>query len=175
MVGWHYPPPYDVYDLGGGDAVDEVVEDLLDPNLAYTAILDPQGALVAFCCFGVDARVPGGDYSAGALDIGLGLRPDRTGQGQGRAYAQAVLDYAASMAFACAEAGEAAEAMYRVTIAAFNVRAQRVWQKLGFRPTQRFTSARDGRPFLVYVREAEEGGASSPAQKGEPGFGQPFG
>lgn len=28
---------------------------------------------MGYCCFGTDARVPGGDYSADALDIGLGM------------------------------------------------------------------------------------------------------
>jgi GNAT superfamily N-acetyltransferase len=152
MAGWRYEPPYDVYDLGKGEDVERVVEDLLNPEFAYTAILDPAGALVAFCCFGADARVPGGDYRAAALDIGLGVRPDLTGQSQGSAYAQAVLDYVASTS--SAESAEDVEVAYRVTIAAFNVRARRVWEKLGFRPTQRFNSAHDGRPFILYVREA---------------------
>lgn len=141
ILAWRYAPPYDVYDLGGGD-VDAVVRDLLRPEYAYYAMLSPQGELVAFCCFGADAQVPGGDYSADALDIGLGVRPDRTGQGEGQVYVQTVLD--------CAQRTWSPHA-YRVTIAEFNVRAQRVWEKAGFFRVQRFTSTHSGRPFLVYL------------------------
>jgi len=116
MLGWHYETPYDVYDLSGGDE-DAVLEDLLPPEYAYHAILSPNGKLVAFCCFGADAQVPGGDYTAQALDIGLGVRPDLTGQGQGSTYVQAVLDFAKRTWSPPA---------YRVTIAEFNTRAQRV-------------------------------------------------
>jgi RimJ/RimL family protein N-acetyltransferase len=143
MLDWHYRAPYDIYDLGGSDA-EAVVRDLLTPEYAYHAILSPQGELVAFCCFGVDARVPGGDYNAEALDIGLGVRPDRTGKGEGKAYVQAVLDFAQHTWSppAC-----------RVTIAEFNARAQRVWQEAGFRRVQRFESTHGSRPFLVYLRD----------------------
>jgi RimJ/RimL family protein N-acetyltransferase len=141
ILGWHYPAPYDVYDLDGGD--DEAIHDLLTPEYAYHAILSPQGELVAFCCFGADGQVPGGDYAAEALDIGLGVRPDLTGQGQGSAYVHAVLDFAQRTW---------TPPVYRVTIAEFNTRAQRVWEQAGFRQIQRFTSTHSGQPFLVYVR-----------------------
>ena len=46
------------------------------------------------CSFGIDAQVPGGDYSAQALDVGLGLRPDHTGQGLGVTFLGAILAFA---------------------------------------------------------------------------------
>lgn len=143
MLDWHYEAPYDVYDLRGSDA-DAIVQDLLTPEYAYHAVLTPEGELVAFCCLGADAQVPGGDYRTEALDIGLGVRPDLTGQGTGSAYLQAVLDFAQRTW---------SPTTYRVTIAAFNVRARRVWQKAGFLPVQRFESTHSGRPFLVYLRD----------------------
>ena len=97
--------------------------------------------MVAFCCFGEDAQVPGGDYSAEALDLGLGVRPDLTGQGQGQVYIQAVLDYARR---------HYAPRSCRVTIAGFNTRAQRAWTKAGFRPMQRFESTHSHQPFVIY-------------------------
>ena len=142
ILEWHYEPPYDVYDLGGSDA-DEVVAGLLDPEYAYHVMLSPAGELVAFCCFGEDAQVPGGDYSAEALDIGLGVRPDQTGQGQGSAYVQAALNFARRAW---------APRKVRVTIAEFNTRAQRVWETADFCRVQRFSSTHSGRPFLIYLR-----------------------
>jgi GNAT superfamily N-acetyltransferase len=141
ITKWRYEPPYDIYNLDGGDA-DQIVGDLLTPEYRYHAILSNREALVAFCCFGVDARVPGGDYAEEALDIGLGVRPDLTGQGKGRTYVQAVLDHARHTW---------SPRTMRVTIAEFNTRAQRVWRKAGFQPVQRFASTHNGRPFLIYV------------------------
>ena len=143
ILDWRYEPPYNVYDLSAGD-VEGAVQSFLHPEYAYHAILDEEGELVAYCCFGADAQVPGGDYGAEALDVGLGLRPDRTGQGQGSIYVGAVLDFA-HRAFS--------PPAFRVTIAAFNERALRVWDKAGFRRVQTFDSAHDGRPFLVLIRK----------------------
>jgi RimJ/RimL family protein N-acetyltransferase len=148
MLNWRYEPPYDVYDFHADD-VEALVKFFLDPQYAYHAILTAKGELVAFCCFGMDARVPGGDYCAEALDVGLGVRPDRTGQGWGGIYVQAVLDFARR---------EYAPALFRVTIAEFNLRAQRVWERAGFRRMQRFCSTHDGRPFLALVREEARSG-----------------
>jgi len=148
ILGWHYDPPYDIYDPGAGD-VEETVQTLLDPEYAYYALLTAGGELVAYCCFGADARVPGGDYGADALDVGLGVRPDLTGRGQGSAYVQAALDWARRTFSPSA---------FRVTIAEFNGRALRVWEKAGFCRVQRFDRQQDGRSFVVLVREGARSG-----------------
>jgi RimJ/RimL family protein N-acetyltransferase len=143
IAEWRYEPPYDIYDLGPID--DEDLAYFLDPELAFHSIVDEAGALVAYCSFGLDGQVPGGDYSIEALDIGLGVRPNLTGRGQGPTFVQTVLDFAQT---------QYAPAAFRVTIAEFNQRALHVWQKVGFRPVQRFETSFDGRPFIVLMREA---------------------
>ena len=100
---------------------------------------------MANCCFGPDAQVPGGDYEAAALDIGLGLRPDLTGQGRGLHYASAVCDFARNTL---------APAEFRVTVARFNRRARRVWENAGFVRVQTFERQPDGLPFVVLTRDA---------------------
>lgn len=145
ILDWHYDPPYDIYDVGAGDR-EATVQVFLDREYAYHGILSAQDELVAYCCFGADAQVPGGDYTAAALDIGLGVRPDLTGQGQGGAYVQAVLDFARRTFSPSA---------FRVTIAEFNERALRVWERAGFRRVQQFGRKHDGRPFVVLIREAK--------------------
>jgi GNAT superfamily N-acetyltransferase len=142
IVGWRYPPPYDVYNMVPED-VDATVRDLTDPRYAYYALRDGRQELVAFCCYGADARVPGGEYAQDALDVGMGVRPDRTGRGQGHLYARAVLDFA--------ERNYDPRA-YRVTIAAFNLRALCVWLKLGFYVVEQFERESDGAPFQVLFR-----------------------
>ena len=143
IARWRYEPLYDIYSLDGAD-VQELLQGFLHPAYHYYQVRDQAGDLVAYCCFGPDARVPGGDYAAEALDVGLGVRPDLTGQGQGSVFVAAVLDFARRTI---------APIALRVTVAEFNQRAQRVWQKAGFRPIQTFERPPDGLAFVILVRE----------------------
>jgi len=141
LLGWRYPPPYDIYNVPEeADAV--AVGFIIDPRNCYYRIDNEARELVAFCCFGEDGRVLGGDYSAPALDIGLGVRPDLTGQGRGGTFVAAVCEFA-QRAFA--------PVALRVTIAAWNGRAQRVWQRAGFAPVGPFTTP-SGLRFIIYTR-----------------------
>jgi ribosomal-protein-alanine N-acetyltransferase len=139
IVTWRYDAPYDMYNLDWKGA-ENAIRDFLDPESAYYYITSDRGDLQAYACFGPAAHVPGGDYHDEALDIGLGVRPDLTGQGQGHRFVQAVLGFAER---------EFAPASYRVTIAEFNSRAQRVWIGAGFKQIQSFARRGDGMPFLV--------------------------
>ncbi len=144
IVAWRYDSPYDVYNIAPG-AAEAAVREMLRPANAYYAIHDGQGQLVAFSCFGPDARVLGGDYPADALDVGLGLRPDLTGRGLGAGLLDAILAYAR---------GAFEPAAFRLTVAEFNVRARRVYEGAGFRPVQTFAHPKSGRRFVVLVRPA---------------------
>ena len=155
ITGWRYQPPYDIYNLQPDEDVKEAIAYLVDPQIAFYTIRgcvgDLEGEeLLAYCSFGQDAQVAGGDYGQEALDIGLGVRPDLTGQGHGLTFVAAVLDFARRHFNPIA---------FRVTIAAFNERAQRVWQKAGFRPTQTFRREYDGRPFVILIRGRRSVGA----------------
>lgn len=151
IVAWRYEAPYDVYNLSLEDD-EQVVSCFLDPANVYYAIFDRRGSLAAYCCFGAEGQVPGGDYSDSALDMGLGVRPDLTGQGLGGAFAVAVLRFAQ---------GELAPAAFRVTVAEFNERALRVWKKAGFQPAQRFRRTFDGMPFVVLTKRANGAAAEA--------------
>jgi ribosomal-protein-alanine N-acetyltransferase len=128
VAGWTYEPPYDIYNLGAAP-IDHLLASFLDPDNAYHEITDEDGRLIAFCCFGPDARVSGGDYAAAALDVGIGLRPDLTGQGLGPGVIGATLDYADAIM---------RPTLFRTTIAAFNRRSIRAFEKVGFREVSRF-------------------------------------
>jgi RimJ/RimL family protein N-acetyltransferase len=141
VASWQYDPPYDFYNLE--TPTPDAVASFLNIQRGYHRITNEAGELLAFCCFGTDAQVPGGDYRRPALDIGLGVRPDLTGQGLGLYYVTAVLDYAQQVM---------APELYRVTIACFNERAQRVWRKAGFEPVQKFHRDFDGVPFVIFIR-----------------------
>ena len=120
-----------------------MLQHLLHPQNAFYSIVDKNNELVAYCSFGKDGQVSGGDYREEALDVGMGIRPNLTGQRKGVEYAKAVLEFASSLLQPKA---------LRVTIAAFNKRAIRVWQKLKFEHRQSFKRESDGIQFIVLVR-----------------------
>jgi ribosomal-protein-alanine N-acetyltransferase len=158
VLAWHYPPPYDAYNQEP-DRVEQVVKELLRPDYHYYRVAEGGDPLVAYCCFGLDARVAGGDYGLEALDLGLMVRPDLNGQRRGVQFAGAVLEFA-QRTFP--------QRLWRVTIAEFNQRAQRVWQKLGFRRVQTFARRGDGLAFGIWILDGAGTGrpGSSDAPRG---------
>jgi ribosomal-protein-alanine N-acetyltransferase len=143
--GWRYEMPYDVYNEDP-DEIEEGVAYFLDLKINCYGVSDEGGDLVAYCTFGPDGQVPGGNYGAEALDIGLGVRPDLTGQGRGFTYVNAAVDFSKR---------RFAPGALRVTVAEFNLRAQRVWEKAGFCAVERFGREPDGMAFVVMMRDEE--------------------
>lgn len=144
ISSWRYDPPYDFYDPASDP--DDLAE-LLDPEkrTAYHAALR-EGELVGFLCFGREARVPGGDYDdAQVLDVGLGLRSDLTGRGLGLGFVLASLKFARE---------RFSPAGFRLSVATFNERAIKVYERAGFEPAGTFTRHATGgeRPFLLMTR-----------------------
>ena len=143
---WMYDPPYGIYNYSSGSLEEEIAYQV-DPKNNIFGMYDEAGCLVGYCGFGADARVPGGDYSEEALDIGMMLRPDLTGHGMGSAFASAVIRQGAKLF---------RPRKLRVTIAGFNQRARRVWEKNGFVLTQSFVRPSDELAFVVMTREWDE-------------------
>jgi RimJ/RimL family protein N-acetyltransferase len=136
IITWSYQPPYGVYDLNPDD-----IKGLLNPEYRYHQVMDQEGNLVGYCCYGSDAQVPGGDYSAGepdVLDVGVGMRPDLTGQGQGGKFISAILEYAWRIY---------RPEVFRVTVADFNQRSLNTFRKLGFEETHHFVREMGQLPF----------------------------
>lgn len=145
FVAWRYEPPYDVYDITTDP--DEEVGYFLGADI-HCHLLVEEDEVVGYCTFGRDAQVPGGDYSVDAVDIGLGVEPSRTGSGDGRHFVAAVVDRANEMF---------SPEYLRVTIAAGNQRALRVWSNAGFGEVSRFATDRTlmgSNEFVILVREA---------------------
>lgn len=147
ILSWEYDPPYDFYNLANAGEV-RVLDSFLDPVNRCHRIESPELGLIGFCCFGPDARVPGGDYSADRLDVGLGLRPDLTGSGLGSEIIPLVCEFALDR-FGAAD--------LRVSIAAFNRRARRAWGKAGFELTGEFERSTDGEPFVQLSLIVDQG------------------
>lgn len=145
IITWHYPQPYQMYGLQDESAAEDVVAYLLNPQNRIYRIDNEFGKFLAFCSYGEDARVCGGNYEDDALDVGLGLRPELTGQGLGPRIIGEILAYALD---------HFPVRSFRVTIAAFNQRAQKAWNHHGFQKTQDFRRSYDQFPFVILTRPA---------------------
>jgi RimJ/RimL family protein N-acetyltransferase len=144
VVAWRYPGLYALYNMPPEEGEEEIAI-LLDPRFGYYAVFDEASSLFGFCCFGTDAQVPGGDYSDDrALDVGLGIRPDLVGKGMGQDFLEAILDFA----------HREFDALYfRATIAQFNARSRRVFERAGFEEVQTFRSdSTNPLEFVVVAR-----------------------
>jgi ribosomal-protein-alanine N-acetyltransferase len=125
IASWRYPEPYAFYDA---DADPADLAELLDPSewgRRYFAA-DAAGELAGLFVF---------KSSGAVVEIGLGLRPDLTGQGHGRDFVEAGVAYAVSVLGAreCA-----------LAVAAFNRRAITVYERAGFREVRRYEHATNG-------------------------------
>jgi RimJ/RimL family protein N-acetyltransferase len=92
--------------------------------------------LIGFVAFGDVAQVPGGVAQgvyreADLLDFGIGLEPELTGRGLGLPVVQAALQFARETLGARG---------FRLSVATFNRRAIRVYERAGFEPGETFTS-----------------------------------
>ncbi|HEX9416859.1 MAG TPA: GNAT family N-acetyltransferase [Gaiellaceae bacterium] len=119
IANWHYEEPYSVYNA-------DDPERLLSSEYEYYAAVGDEGELVGYCCFGEDARVAGLEEEPGVLDVGGGLRPDLAGVGLGGPFLREVCRFGTELHD---------PTRFRVTVAAFNRRAQLVASALGFERT----------------------------------------
>lgn len=137
IVTWRYLEPYDCYDMTSADPAF-----LISAASGYFALTDGPD-LIGFRSFGTDGQVPGGDYDDSALDTGGGLRPELTGKGLGREALGTGLEFGRQ---------RFAPPAFRVTVATFNLRAQKVVQALGFRRIGSFLATSDARSYELLIR-----------------------
>lgn len=141
ITTWIYPAPYDLYNM---DDDEETLDELLDGS--YYASINEEGELIGFICIGDAARVAGG-YLAGiygneqVMDIGLGMRPDLTGRGQGGYFLQESLRFIYHLTH---------HSPIQLVVAAFNERAIKVYERAGLKKGKAFLSR--GREFIVMTQ-----------------------
>ncbi|HDX9590876.1 TPA: GNAT family N-acetyltransferase [Bacillus pseudomycoides] len=139
---WQYKAPYELYSF---TEEDETLKELLDGT--YYGVCDEQNEFIGYFCFGDNAQVPGGRdaklYTGErAIDIGLGMKPALTGKGLGISFLQAGLQFAKE---------EFRPEAIRLSVAAFNERAIRLYKKAGFQKKVSFMSR--GREFQLMEYE----------------------
>jgi RimJ/RimL family protein N-acetyltransferase len=120
VEAWQYEPPYDFYDAASDP--DDVAE-MRDPEKwhHFRALVGDDGSLEAFWWL---------DPKEDAFEVGLGLRPDLTGRGLGDAIVRAELKYVRE---------HWAPETFRLFVTAWNERAIRLYERLGFREVGRET------------------------------------
>ena len=134
VLEWRYDPPYDFYDA----ATDPDEIDLLTNPARRTglrAVVDERGLLGYFNFVRRDDEV----------HVGLGLRPELTGRGLGRTFVDSGLTYARD---------RWGPARFRLWVAAFNVRAIRVYERQGFERVRSYCRVGDRVEFLEMERGA---------------------
>ncbi len=147
IQSWHYEGEYAVYNF---EAENDDISELLDRRSPHYAARSEQGELVGFFAFGTSAAISGpqepGIYSPdGSVLIGLGLRPDLTGQGIGLSFVQAGLALGVEQFHPSA---------FRLFVMTFNQRAIRVYERAGFERVGvvRQHNPNGDRPFLEMRR-----------------------
>ncbi|MFZ1752611.1 MAG: GNAT family N-acetyltransferase [Caldilineaceae bacterium] len=153
IARWRYPAPYAIYNSAPVDASQELLAATAayyaDPLHRYFAVEDENGQFLGFGCCGPEAQVFGYDYTqVEALDIGLGMRPDRVGKGRGQAFLATILAHGLRLH---------TPSVLRATIAVFNDRSARTFLRSGFVQIATFRS-QTTRPmdFGVYTRGASQ-------------------
>jgi ribosomal-protein-alanine N-acetyltransferase len=136
IASWHYATPYDFYDW---DQDQEDLAELLDPRSwqeSYYSVFNEENDLVGFFVFKPDGHT---------VEVGLGLRPDLTGKGLGRAFLTAGLTYGREH-FSVRE--------WSLSVATFNTRAIRLYEQVGFTRLTTFLHHTNGGEyeFLRMVR-----------------------
>ncbi len=122
LMNWTYPHPYSCYDISTDER--EMLEFL---NGDYYAVYRGRDNLIGFFCLRSSARLPEaeslGVYSGDALDFGLGMRPDLIGKGTGFEFVQAGIQFFKKTV---------RPRVLRLTVATFNIRAIKVYERCGF-------------------------------------------
>ncbi len=129
IAAWRCDPPYDFYDWTADEGD---LAELLDPvrrGDKYFSAHEPAGELIGFFGFTREDHV---------VDVGLGLRPDLTGRGLGPAFLEQGLAFAKD---------RFEPRRFRLSVATFNERAIKVYERAGFVVTRTFTHETSGGVF----------------------------
>jgi len=140
IADWQYAEQYAVYSFRRDDAT---IKELMSGD--YYACLDLDGDLMGYFCFGESAKIPAVEtkvYEPGFLDIGLGMMPSLCGKGNGCSFMRSGLDFAENRFDA---------KKFRLSVASFNIRAIRVYEKTGFRTSQTATHRKTGDAFRIML------------------------
>lgn len=127
--GWRYDGPYAVYNMDAANITGDALEDeMLDLRSPWFSVRDTSGDLIGFFAYGTSAEL--GGYctphlfdEGSVLSIGLGMRPDAAGKGNGLCFVMSGLTFARE---------RFAPRVFRLYVMSWNRRAIRVYERAGF-------------------------------------------
>ncbi|HOS18538.1 MAG TPA: GNAT family protein [Clostridia bacterium] len=140
ITRWRYDGIYSFYGHDGSDP-DSYMDGM------HYACVGGNANLIGYFCFGEDARIPTVEkdvYEEGFTDIGLGMKPELCGNGLGSAFLGAGLDFARK---------NLGIGNFRLSVAAFNERAVKVYARAGFVTVREVTNAYYKNKFDIMTLE----------------------
>ena len=127
VIQWKYESPYDFYNI---KSQAEAMQEFL-MNAYYSVRLGDQ--LIGIFCIGPSAQVPegraAGIYRESYVDVGIGMAPSYTGQGNGKDFFRIIVSYLKK---------QFPDAGVRLSVATFNTRAIRLYENTGFKSVATF-------------------------------------
>ncbi len=128
-TNWHYNGEYSFYDM---DADQEDLQEFLDAekrNESYFIVIKNK-EIIGFYSFN--------QITKDTIDIGLGMKPNLTGNGNGLEFLKNGLEFAKS---------KYNPKEITLSVATFNQRAIKVYKKVGFEEEETFVQATNGSSF----------------------------
>lgn len=138
VARWHYPDPYSFYDWTADNDDAALLLDAERRKGRFFSVQDEKGNLVGF----FELQKLGND-----VVIGLGLHPELTGRGLGGDFLEAGIAFAQR---------KFRPTRFRLSVATFNKRAIKVYERAGFTTTRSFDHETNGGVyrFLEMTRPA---------------------
>jgi ribosomal-protein-alanine N-acetyltransferase len=138
VARWHYPDPYSFYDWTADNDDAALLLDAERRKGRFFSVQDEKGKLVGF----FELQKLGND-----VVIGLGLHPELTGRGLGGDFLEAGIAFAQR---------KFRPTRFRLSVATFNKRAIKVYERAGFTTTRSFDHETNGGVyrFLEMTRPA---------------------
>lgn len=133
---WKYPDPYSFYNM---TADPEDYEEIICADLRkdhYFQVVNDEGLYGFFALYPVDDT----------LELGLGIKPEYTGKGEGEAFIRLIMSYIKNN--------------YQVStiflsVVDFNIRAQKVYEKIGFKKTRELLQETNGSTYCFIEMKFE--------------------
>lgn len=126
---WHYDAEYSFYDM---EADKEDLVEFLDPNKRGDSnfVVTKDNDIIGFFSFN--------QVDINTIDIGLGMRPNLTGNGSGLEFLKAGIEFAES---------KYTPQKIILSVSTFNQRAIKVYRKIGFEEVDTFMQNTNGDSF----------------------------
>ena len=132
---WHYEAPYDFYDMKNDlEDYEEIVSQEARGDRYYQVLREEK--LYGFFCLEQKGER--------TLELGLGMKPEHCGKGQGAAFLEEILDFVS---------GQFSVKKLALSVADFNQRAQQLYLNMGFEVVRRIPQESNGDIHLFVEME----------------------